>query len=227
MLENTKYRLKKEKKLRIGYFGGSITEGSGASSWHKTSWRARLTAHLREAYPEAEITEIMAAVGGTGTDLGLCRCGLLRQLCLQGLQLSHHIRRLAALILDYSALPFHLFHLLTLISAEEAHAGYSLAHYQEQERKQDTYHVARSCFHKLEKIPELRNLTAIRSKNVPGLNNLFVVFAFDFLYAFNYTINNQISKIFARFNHIFIIIAKRTMLFAHFNQNRHYYERKD
>ena len=75
MLENTKYRLKKEKKLRIGYFGGSITEGSGASSWHKTSWRARLTAHLRESYPEAEITEIMAAVGGTGTDLGLCRCG--------------------------------------------------------------------------------------------------------------------------------------------------------
>lgn len=74
MLENTKYRLKKEKKLRVGYFGGSITEGSGASSWHKTSWRARLTAHLREAYPEAEITEIMAAVGGTGTDLGLCRC---------------------------------------------------------------------------------------------------------------------------------------------------------
>ena len=74
MLENTIYRLKKEKKLRIGYFGGSITEGSGASSWNKTSWRARLTAHLRETYPEAEITEIMAAVGGTGTDLGLCRC---------------------------------------------------------------------------------------------------------------------------------------------------------
>ncbi len=74
MLENTIYRLKKEKKLRVGYFGGSITEGAGASSWHKTSWRAHLTAHLRAAYPEAEITEIMAAVGGTGTDLGLCRC---------------------------------------------------------------------------------------------------------------------------------------------------------
>ena len=74
MLENTVYRLKKEKKLNVGYFGGSITEGSGASSWHKTSWRAKLTAHLREAYPDAEIKEIMAAVGGTGTDLGLCRC---------------------------------------------------------------------------------------------------------------------------------------------------------
>jgi lysophospholipase L1-like esterase len=74
MLENTIYRLKKEKQLRIGYFGGSITEGAGATEWDKTSWRARLTAHLREAYPDAEITEIMAAVGGTGTDLGICRC---------------------------------------------------------------------------------------------------------------------------------------------------------
>lgn len=75
MLKNTIYRLNKEKNLRIGYFGGSITEGSGASSWGKTSWRARITAYLKESYPEAEITEIMAAVGGTGTDLGLCRCG--------------------------------------------------------------------------------------------------------------------------------------------------------
>ena len=74
MLENTIYRLKKEKKLRVGYFGGSITEGAGASEWDKTSWRGRLTAHLRASYPDAEITEIMAAVGGTGTDLGLCRC---------------------------------------------------------------------------------------------------------------------------------------------------------
>ncbi|MBQ3489058.1 MAG: SGNH/GDSL hydrolase family protein [Clostridia bacterium] len=74
MLKNTIYRLKKEKKLRVGYFGGSITEGSGATEWNKTSWRARITAYLKETYPEAEITEIMAAVGGTGTDLGLCRC---------------------------------------------------------------------------------------------------------------------------------------------------------
>ena len=74
MLKNTIYRLKKDKKLRVGYFGGSITEGAGATEWDRTSWRARLTAHLRAAYPDAEITEIMAAVGGTGTDLGLCRC---------------------------------------------------------------------------------------------------------------------------------------------------------
>ena len=74
MLKNTIYRLKTEKKLRVGYFGGSITEGAGATEWNRTSWRARITAHLKESYLDAEITEIMAAVGGTGTDLGLCRC---------------------------------------------------------------------------------------------------------------------------------------------------------
>ena len=31
MLENTLYRLKHDKKLTVGYFGGSITEGAGAS----------------------------------------------------------------------------------------------------------------------------------------------------------------------------------------------------
>ena len=74
MLNNTLYRLTKEKKLTVGYFGGSITEGAGASVWDKTSWRANITRHLRAVYPEAEITEINAAIGGTGTDLGLYRC---------------------------------------------------------------------------------------------------------------------------------------------------------
>ena len=74
MLTNTAYRLKIDKKLTIGYFGGSITEGAGASAWNETSWRANITRHLRETYPEAEITEVNAAIGGTGTDLGLFRC---------------------------------------------------------------------------------------------------------------------------------------------------------
>ena len=73
MLENTNYRLNKEKQLCVGYFGGSITEGSGASIWNETSWRARTNAFLHLAYPDAEITEVMAAIGGTGTDLGICR----------------------------------------------------------------------------------------------------------------------------------------------------------
>ncbi len=74
MLNNTVYRLTKEKKLTVGYFGGSITEGAGASVWDETSWRANITRFLRARYPEAEITEVNAAIGGTGTDLGFYRC---------------------------------------------------------------------------------------------------------------------------------------------------------
>ncbi len=74
MLTNTAYRLHTEKKLTVGFFGGSITEGAGATSWNSTSWRANITRYLKETYPEAEITAINAAVGGTGTDLGFFRC---------------------------------------------------------------------------------------------------------------------------------------------------------
>ncbi|MBQ8496021.1 MAG: SGNH/GDSL hydrolase family protein [Clostridia bacterium] len=74
MLNNTVYRLRKEKKLTVGYFGGSITEGAGATSWDHTSWRGLINKHLKETYPDVEFKEVMAAIGGTGTDFGLCRC---------------------------------------------------------------------------------------------------------------------------------------------------------
>ncbi len=74
MLNNTIYRLRKEKKLTVGYFGGSITEGAGATSWDHTSWRGLLNQHLKETYPDVELKEVMAAIGGTCTDFGLCRC---------------------------------------------------------------------------------------------------------------------------------------------------------
>ena len=69
MLSNTLYRLNKEKKLTIAYFGGSITENGEEKGWR------RLTTKWFEArYPEAKITEVNAAIGGTGTDLGVYRC---------------------------------------------------------------------------------------------------------------------------------------------------------
>ncbi len=74
MLTNTAYRLHRNKKLTVGFFGGSITEGAGASNWDETSWRAHLTKYLQTSYPTAEIIAINAAVGGTGSDLGLYRC---------------------------------------------------------------------------------------------------------------------------------------------------------
>src|SRR6202035_2996162 len=58
----------------IGYFGGSITAGAGASDASKTSWRALTTAWFKAHFPDAAITEVNAAIGGTGSDLGVFRC---------------------------------------------------------------------------------------------------------------------------------------------------------
>ncbi len=72
MFENTLYRLVHDKKCVLGYFGGSITEGAGASS-PTTCYRALVTEWFRSRYPDAEIQEIQAAIGGTGSDLGMYR----------------------------------------------------------------------------------------------------------------------------------------------------------
>ncbi len=73
MLNNTLYKLKHEKSLRIGYFGGSITAGAGSSDSERTCYRAIITQYLRDKYPESEITEINSAIGGTGTSYGMFR----------------------------------------------------------------------------------------------------------------------------------------------------------
>ncbi len=67
-------KLRKAGALNIGYFGGSITAGAGASKSAETSYRALTTRWFREQYPKAKITEINAAIGGTGSDLGAFRC---------------------------------------------------------------------------------------------------------------------------------------------------------
>ncbi len=68
-LSNTLYCLKRKGALRVAYFGGSITEGGA-----ENGWRGRTTAWLRTTFPNAEITEIQAAIGGTGSGLGAYRC---------------------------------------------------------------------------------------------------------------------------------------------------------
>ena len=52
-------------EIKIGYLGGSITAQSG--------WRPKTLAHFQKAYPQAKFTEINAAIGGTGSDLGVFR----------------------------------------------------------------------------------------------------------------------------------------------------------
>ena len=72
-LANSKYLLTQKKAFNVAYYGGSITQGTGASKENQTSWRAITTAWLKSAYPDANITEIEAAVGGTGTFYGKMR----------------------------------------------------------------------------------------------------------------------------------------------------------
>ena len=52
-------------EVRIGYLGGSITAQQG--------WRVKTLAHFQKTYPAAKFSEINAAIGGTGSDLGVCR----------------------------------------------------------------------------------------------------------------------------------------------------------
>jgi lysophospholipase L1-like esterase len=52
-------------EVRIAYFGGSITAANG--------WRPKTLAWFRQQFPKAKIEEINAAIGGTGSDLGVFR----------------------------------------------------------------------------------------------------------------------------------------------------------
>jgi hypothetical protein len=52
-------------EIKVGYFGGSITAQPG--------WRVKTLAHFQKAYPKVQFSEINAAIGGTGSDLGVFR----------------------------------------------------------------------------------------------------------------------------------------------------------
>lgn len=66
-IPNTLHKLKQKQKVRVAYLGGSITAAPG--------WRVKTTKWLHEAFPQSEIHEIHAAIGGTGSDLGAFRLG--------------------------------------------------------------------------------------------------------------------------------------------------------
>ena len=65
-LGNVFAKLKAGKDVNIAYFGGSITQADG--------WRPKTLEWFRKTYPQSKITEINAAIGGTGSDLGVFRC---------------------------------------------------------------------------------------------------------------------------------------------------------
>lgn len=51
--------------VRIAYLGGSITAANG--------WRPKTLGWFQAQYPRAQVTEINAAISGTGSDYGACR----------------------------------------------------------------------------------------------------------------------------------------------------------
>jgi len=65
-LGNVLRKLEAGGAVNIAYFGGSITAAAG--------WRVKTLKWFRETWPKLKITEINAAIGGTGSDLGVFRC---------------------------------------------------------------------------------------------------------------------------------------------------------
>jgi hypothetical protein len=65
-LGNVLQKLEGDGAVRIAYFGGSITAQNG--------WRPKTLAWFRNTWPGANVEEINAAIGGTGSDLGAFRC---------------------------------------------------------------------------------------------------------------------------------------------------------
>lgn len=64
-LPNFFAKLESGSEVSVAYLGGSITAQEG--------WRPKTLAWFREKFPAAKIREINAAIGGTGSDLGVFR----------------------------------------------------------------------------------------------------------------------------------------------------------
>ena len=64
-LPNFMSRAVKGGEISVAYFGGSITAANG--------WRPKTFAWFKQQYPKAQFKEINAAIGGTGSDLGVFR----------------------------------------------------------------------------------------------------------------------------------------------------------
>ncbi len=65
-LPNVFGKLEGKQAVTIAYFGGSITQAAGG-------WREQSAAWIGQQYPGTEIKPVNAAIGGTGSDLGVFR----------------------------------------------------------------------------------------------------------------------------------------------------------
>ena len=71
-LSNTYSKIKGGETLKVAYFGGSVTGGTGSTDADKYSWRALTTAYLK-SISKGGVEEIDASIGGAGSYLGAAR----------------------------------------------------------------------------------------------------------------------------------------------------------
>ncbi len=66
-------RARAGQRLSVVFFGASLTWGANACDPNRTSYRARVAERLEEKYPQARFKFHDAAIGGTGSQLGVFR----------------------------------------------------------------------------------------------------------------------------------------------------------
>jgi lysophospholipase L1-like esterase len=66
-------RAREGQAMSVVFFGGSLTWGANASDPQRTSYRALMGQYLQAKYPHTPFTFHDAAIGGTGSKLGLFR----------------------------------------------------------------------------------------------------------------------------------------------------------
>ena len=66
-------KAQEKKPLSVVFFGGSLTWGANASDPNRTSYRGLMMEYLQKKYPGTPFRFHDAAIGGTGSDLGMFR----------------------------------------------------------------------------------------------------------------------------------------------------------
>ena len=66
-------RARAGEKLTVAFFGGSLTWSANATEPNVTGFRGLMAKYLTEKYPAAHFTFVDAAIGGTGSNLGMFR----------------------------------------------------------------------------------------------------------------------------------------------------------
>ena len=75
-LNNTYKKLTEDKELKVVYYGGSMTNGSGMGGNFEKSWRVLTGKWIAENFPNATVTNVNRALGESGSYLGVHRMQL-------------------------------------------------------------------------------------------------------------------------------------------------------